>query len=32
MGQAPEAAKEQKLALDIQEKRRAEAIKKNESR
>jgi len=32
LGRAPEAANEQKIALDIQEKRRAAAIKKNESR
>jgi Tfp pilus assembly protein PilF len=32
LGHAPEAAHEQKIALDIQEKRRAEAIKRNESR
>ena len=31
LGRAPEAANEQKIALDIQEKRRAAAIKKNES-
>jgi Tfp pilus assembly protein PilF len=31
LGKAPEAAKEQKIALEIQEKRRAAAIKKNES-
>jgi Tfp pilus assembly protein PilF len=31
LGQAPEAANEQKIALEIQEKRRAAAIKRNES-
>jgi len=31
LGRSPEAANEQKIALDIQEKRRAAAIKKNES-
>jgi Tfp pilus assembly protein PilF len=32
LGQTKEAAIEQKIALDIQEKSRAEAIKRNESR
>jgi Tfp pilus assembly protein PilF len=31
LGQAPEAANEQRIALEIQEKRRAAAIKRNES-
>ncbi|MGA3306904.1 MAG: tetratricopeptide repeat protein [Stellaceae bacterium] len=31
LGQTTEAAKEQKLSVDIQEKSRTEAIKKNES-